>query len=189
MKKDMKDKNPEKGKRGVAIEFAGKHRLLKYPHGLVGDFEQIAYDSLKKSGLIERDKEGNISVLFADALIPGWLGNAKVFSLALLYGLKHEDAELTIEVVDAGIDSYIEDGGSSQDLWRAIVEAYRLARDPSSVVSLKQNWKTLDEIQKTMQDAAELEGKTRLKGAKDSLKVIQDIISGSKPPDSELKPA
>jgi hypothetical protein len=73
-----------------------------------------------------------------------------------MYGLKHEstkDDPITIEIVDAAIDSFIEAGGSKLELTRAIVTAYRYATNPSSVASLKRSWQISDDRQEFLTKA------------------------------------
>jgi hypothetical protein len=130
--------NPEKGLRTVSIEFGGKIRTLKYPHAIIGDFEAAANAILREQRAIEPGV-----MLFADRIMLGWLENAKIFSLALTYGLKEDSPDN----VDAAIDSFIEAGGSKRDLIRNIITAYRYASDPSSVASLMRNWKLSDDRQ------------------------------------------
>lgn len=132
--------NPEKGLRTVTIEFAGKTRQLKYTHPVIGDFENVANSILRSAQVISEGK-----MLFADGIMDGWLGNARILSYALLYGLKHEDKELSLGTIDGAIDSFIEAGGNKQDLIRAIITAYRYATNPSSLVSMMRNWKISDD--------------------------------------------
>jgi hypothetical protein len=168
--------------RGVSIEFAGKHRLLKYPHGLIGDLEQEANKIL--APLL-----GKGEMVFAPGIFGQWLGNSKIFSLALLYGLKHEDAELSIEQVNEGIDAY-EDG--LDGLGRQMVLAFRMARDPSSVASLQVSWKNSDETRIIMEEAGRLQEETArmkaengLKAAKERAAKIKKDLSGKEAPSSE----
>lgn len=173
-----KSEKPTKGLRGVSIEFAGKHRLLRFLHGLVADFEAEANKILLDRSAIEK---GNY--MFAEGLMTQWLGDSQIFSLALLFGLKHEDPDLTIEKVNEGIDNY---EAGIKELSRNVIEAFRLARDPSSVASLRESWKTYDATQKMIEEAASLQSKTRLAEAQNALTKVQEILaSGSKPPDSE----
>jgi len=140
--------NPEKGLRTVSIEFADKTRQLKFGHTSIGDFESEANAILRVDGVIA---PGNM--LFADRIMDGWLGNARIFSQALYHGLKHEDKDLSLADIDVAIDSFIEDGGLKQDLVRAIITAYRYATNPSSLASLKRNWKISDDRQMFLTEA------------------------------------
>ncbi|MCK9571466.1 hypothetical protein M0R72_21130 [Candidatus Pacearchaeota archaeon] len=164
--------NPEKGLRTVSIEFGGKTRTLKFTHSAIGDFENAANSILRNSQIIESGK-----MIFADGIMEGWLGNARIFSLSLMYGLKHEstkDDPITIEIVDAAIDSYIEAGGSKLDLTRAIITAYRYATNPSSVASLKRSWQISDDRMK-FNTQAEIEGMERME------KIIADAKAKATP--------
>jgi len=178
----MVSKNPTKGMRGVSIEFAGKNRLLKYHHGPIGDVEQEANKIL--APLLAKGE-----MVFASGIFGQWLGNSKIFSLALLYGLKHEDADLSIEQVNDGIDAY-EDGLDA--LGRQMALAFRMARDPSSVASLQASWKASDERQKILETAqqiqekgARMEAEANLKDAQMKMKEIQKKLSGQTPLASE----
>lgn len=175
-------KNPTKGMRGVSIEFAGKHRLLKFMHGPLGDFETEA-NAVLRPNLTSGQK------LFANALMGGWLGDAKIMALALLYGLKHEDADLTIEQVNEGIDNY---EGDLDDLARKIILAFNMARNPSGVASLQASWKNLDgdrkileKAQEIRENAARMEAEASLKDAEMKMKEIQKKLSGREAPASE----
>lgn len=142
--------NPEKGLRTVSIDFAGKNRQLKYVHTVIGDFENEANQVLRVQRAIEQG-----TMLFADRIMDGWLGNAKIFSMAIRYGLMHEATKedpITSDIVDVAIDSYIEAGGSKKDLTRAIVTAYSYATNPSSVASLQRSWKISDDRQTFLTD-------------------------------------
>jgi hypothetical protein len=168
--------------RGVSIEFAGKNRLLKYPHGLIGDLEQEANKIL--APLLAKGE-----MVFAPGIFGQWLGNSKIFSLALLYGLKHEDADLSIEQVNEGIDAY---EGGLDALGRQMTLAFRMARDPSSVASLKASWEASDERQKILETAqqiqekgARMEAEASLKDAEKRMAEIQKKFSGKEAPGSE----
>ena len=140
-----KKSNPEKGLRTVSIEFGGRTRQLKFGHTILGDFEAEANQVLRSQGVIGRG-----DMIFADTLMSTWLGNAKIFSNALLHGLKHESTKedpITIETIDAAIDDYLEAGKPKIDLTRAIIRAHKLATDPSSLASLERNWKISDDRQ------------------------------------------
>lgn len=139
-----KKSNPDKGLRTINIEFGGKTRTLKFSHSAIGDFEAEANAVLRSQRIIE---PGNM--IFADGLMASWLGNARVFSLALKCCLANDPPEN----VDVAIDSYIESGGSKLGLTRDILRAYRLATDPSSLVSLEKNWKLSDERQSILTEA------------------------------------
>jgi hypothetical protein len=158
-----KKNNPEKGLRTVTIEFSGKTRQLHFGHKAIGKFEEDANIILRSMQVIE---PGNM--LFADRIMDGWLGNARIFSQALYYGLKHEDKDLSLDIIDAAIDSFIEAGGQKQDLVRAIITAYRYATNPSTVASLQRSWQIsndrqailtaseneyMDTVEKAIQDA------------------------------------
>ena len=131
-----KKSNPEKGLRTVSIEFAGKTRQIKFSHTAIGNLEEDANRILRANGI---SKDG---MLFADTIISGWLGNAKILSTALHHGLNRE---LSLEEINNGIDSYIEAGGKKLDLIRDIARAYKLATDPSSLASLERSWKVSDD--------------------------------------------
>ena len=139
-----KKSNPEKGLRTVSIEFAGKTRQIKFSHTAIGNLEEDANRILRANGI---SKDG---MLFADTIISGWLGNAKILSTALHHGLNRE---LSLEEINNGIDSYIEAGGKKLDLIRDIARAYKLATDPSSLASLERSWKVSDERQAMLTDA------------------------------------
>lgn len=136
--------NPEKGLRTVQIDFGGKNRQLKFGHTAIGDFEAEANQVLRSQRVIE---PGNM--VFADGLMSMWLGNAKVFSLALKYALIND----TPENIDVAIDEYIGSGKSKLDLTREIIRAYRLATDPSSLASTERNWKISDDRQEFLTKA------------------------------------
>jgi len=157
--------NPEKGLRTVSIEFGGKQRTLKFGHTSIGNFEKEANDILRAQKVIE---PGNM--LFADGIMQNWLGNARIFSLALETGLKDD----LPEDIDAAIDSYIEAGGSKLELTRAIITAYRYATNPSTVASLTRSWKISDDRMK-FNSQAEIEGMERME------KIISDAKAKSTP--------
>lgn len=140
-----KKTNPEKGLRTVQINFAGKQRTLKYSHSARGNFEADANQVLRAQGAL---KDG---MIFADSLMMGWLGNAKILSLALRYALIGEADP--VQDIDAAIDSFIEDGGKEVELVRDIITAYRYATDPSSVASLQRSWQISEERQKFLTEA------------------------------------
>lgn len=141
----MSKKNPEKGLRTVSIEFAGQTRTLKFGHSTVGNFESEANGILHLARAIPEDK-----FLFADGLIMGWLGQAKVLSCALRHAF---GSELLQAEIDSGIDDYIQAGGKKRDLIRDIIRAYQMATDPSSLALLERNWKASDERQKILDNA------------------------------------
>lgn len=134
--------SPEKGLRTVTIEFAGKTRQIKFTHSVIGDFEAQANGILRGMQVIE---PGNM--IFAERIMDMWLGNARIFSQALYFGLKHEDKDLSLDIIDTAIDAFIEAGGQKQDLVRAIITAYRYATNPSSVASLTRSWQISDDRQ------------------------------------------
>jgi hypothetical protein len=136
--------NPEKGLRTVSIEFGGKTRTLKFGHAAIGDFEAEANQILRQQKAVE---PGNM--VFADGIMQTWLGNAKIFSMALRYAMLND----LPENIDAAIDSYIEAGNSKLELTRAVIRAYRMATDPSSLASLERNWKISDDRQKVLTEA------------------------------------
>ncbi|MCK9568629.1 hypothetical protein M0R72_06790 [Candidatus Pacearchaeota archaeon] len=142
-----KKSNPEKGLRTVSIEFAGQTRQIKFSHTAIGNLEEDANRILRANGI---SKDG---MLFADTIVSGWLGNAKILSQVLYHGLKHEDDKISLEEIDNGIDSYIESGGKKLDLIRDIARAYKLATDPSSLASLERSWKVSDERQAMLTEA------------------------------------
>ncbi|MFA5377746.1 MAG: hypothetical protein WC455_18495 [Dehalococcoidia bacterium] len=139
-----KKSNPEKGLRTVSIEFAGQTRQIKFSHTTIGNLEEDANRILRANGI---SKDG---MLFADTIISGWLGNAKILSTALHHGLNRE---LSLEEINNGIDSYIEAGGKKLDIIRDIARAYKLATDPSSLASLERSWKVSDERQAMLTEA------------------------------------
>lgn len=157
--------NPEKGLRTVSIEFGGKTRTLKFGHTTIGDFEADANQILRAQKAID---PGNM--VFADGIMQSWLGNARIFSLALRYGL----ADDLPEKIDDAIDSYIEAGNSKLELTRAIIRAYRMATDPSSLASLERNWKISDDRMR-FNTQAEIEGMERME------KIIADAKAKSTP--------
>ena len=136
--------NPEKGLRTVSIEFGGKPRQLKFGHAAIGNFEADANQVIRSQNVIET---GNM--VFADGLMHAWLGNAKVFGLAIKYALTDDMPEN----IDAAIDEYIAAGKSKLDLTREIIRAYRMATDPSSLASLERNWKISDDRQEFLTKA------------------------------------
>lgn len=138
-------KKSEKGLRTVTINFGGKNRSLKFSHAAIGNFESDANAVLRSQRAIE---PGNM--IFADGLMQTWLGNAKIFSLAIRHGLTEDsklDPDNAVKDIDAAIDAYIAAGGSKLDLVRDIIRAYRLATDPSSLASVERNWKISDDRQ------------------------------------------
>lgn len=139
-----KKSNPDKGLRSVNIDFAGENRTLKFTHPIVGDFEADCNSVLRIIGVVSN------GMIFADTLISNWLGNAKVFSYALYHGF---GKALTRDEVDNGIDRYIQDGGKKDDLIRAIIRAYRLATDPSSLALIERSWKAYDDRRKILSEA------------------------------------
>jgi hypothetical protein len=136
--------NPEKGLRTVSIDFGGKQRTLRYGHTAIGDFEADANQVLRAQKAVEPG-----GMIFADGIISNWLGNAKIFGLALKYGLS-EDLP---ENIDAAIDSFIEAGGSKLELTRAIITAYQYATNPSTVASLMRRWQISDDRQEFLAKA------------------------------------
>ena len=140
--------NPEKGLRTTTIEFAGKTRKLEFTHSIVGDFEADANGILRSMGAIE---PGNM--VFADRLMEVWIGTSKILSCALLHGLRKDDKELTLELVNDGIDAYIKSGGEKLALNQAVVLAYRYATNPSSVASLQRNWQISRDLMTSFSNA------------------------------------
>jgi hypothetical protein len=136
--------NPEKGQRTVSIDFGGKQRTLKFGHEAIGNFEAEANDILRSQKAIE---SGNM--VFAEGIMTNWIGNAKIFSMALRYGLIDDMPDN----IGAAIDSFIENGGSKLELTRAIITAYRYATNPSTVASLKRSWQISDERQTFLTEA------------------------------------
>jgi hypothetical protein len=138
--------NPEKGLRTVSIDFAGQTRTLKFSHPIVGNFEAEANGILHAIKATPEDQ-----FLFADRLIGGWLGQAKILSCALRHAMNNE---LPQAGIDSGIDDYIQSGGQKIDLIRAIMRAYYMATDPSSLALLERSWKASDEFQAIQDKAA-----------------------------------
>ena len=139
-----KKSNPDKGLRSVNIDFAGQNRTLKFTHPVIGDFEADCNVVLRSLGVI-RD-----GMVFADGIMSNWLGNARILSHAIHHGT---GKTLTLAEIDSGIDDYIQMGGKKDELIRAIIRAYRLATDPSSLVLIERNWKAFDDRQKILSDA------------------------------------
>lgn len=139
-----KKSNPEKGLRTVDIDFAGKTGTLKFSHSLNSEFEAAANRILRSDGLVS---EG---MIFVEGLMSQWIGNAKVFSLALYYGF---NKELSLKEIDTGIDEYIQAGGAKLDLTRSIIRAFKMATDPSSLALTERNWKASDERQSILSNA------------------------------------
>lgn len=140
-----KKSNPDKGLRAVSIDFAGKTRDIKFSHAAIGRFEEECNSVLQAVGAV---KPG--MMIFADGIMESWLGNAKIFSLALYHGLARE---LSLEEIDSAIDDYIDAGGKKLDLLRAIIRAYTLATNPSSLAFLERNWKISDERKAMLTEA------------------------------------
>jgi hypothetical protein len=137
--------NPEKGLRSITFDFAGESRTLKFSHPSVGEFEADSNSVLRSIGALQDGR-----FLFADMLIASWIANAKVMSLALYHGF---GKKLTLKEIDAGIDDFIQAGGSKQDLLRNIIRAYKYATDPSSVALLERSWKNSDDQNAILSDA------------------------------------
>jgi hypothetical protein len=151
--------NPEKGLRTVSIEFGGKQRTLKFGHTSIGDFEAEASQVLRMQKVIEPGQ-----MVFADGLVRTWLGNAKIFSIALKYGLVDDaknDPDNAIKDIGAAIDEYIESGKAKHDLTRAVITAYNYATNPSFVASLKRSWQISDDREK-FNTAEEVEAMERM---------------------------
>ena len=155
-----KKSNLDKGLRSVNIDFAGQNRTLKFTHPVIGDLEADCNIVLRSMGVVQS------GMVFADGIIGSWLGNARILSHAIHHGI---GKTLTLEEIDEGIDRYIQDGGKKDDLIRAIIRAYRLATDPSSLVWIERSWKVSDE-------------KTRVltKAEQDHIEAVEKAIAEAK---------
>ncbi len=154
----------DKGLKSISIDFAGEKRTLKWTHSAIGDFEADANAVLRAMNVIPSGQ-----MLFAEGIITGWLGNARIFSQALYYAL---GKAIESSKIDEGIDAYIQAGGSKQELTRELIRAFKVATDPSSLASLERSWKAYDrrkanltEIENKKMDAIE----KALQEAKDAL--------------------
>jgi hypothetical protein len=79
----MSRKNVIKGVRGIPVEFAGKSRIMRMTHGGIGEFALAANNHLHEIGAV-RD-----TWLLPNGLVPGWLGETHVMSLALFSQSRH----------------------------------------------------------------------------------------------------
>jgi hypothetical protein len=132
----------KKGMRGVALD--GK--TLRFTHENVGLFSQAGYEKL-----LNLDRINKGALVEADVLMASYLGNADILNLSLFYGLladqpdvKSKDMEKDIKDISSMVDAWTEAGHSLLDLRRKIIEAFKLATDPSSVVSMLESWRNSD---------------------------------------------
>lgn len=159
----------DKGLKSISIDFAGEKRTLKWTHEASGKFEEDANTALRAIKVIP---EGQM--IFADGLINGWLGNAKVFSFALYYALG--EAVISSEI-GKGIDAYIQAGGSKQELTRNLIRAFKVATDPNSLASLERSWKAYDRRQANLTD---IENK-RMDAIEKALQEAKDALTPGSP--------
>ena len=168
----------KKGMRGVALD--GK--TLRFTHGNVGLFSQAGYEKLLD---LKRIQMG--SLIEADGLMASYLGNADILNLALFYSLKADQSDTKLDDMSSMVDAWTEAGHSLLELRRKIIEAFKLATDPSSVASMLESWKLSDKqaeaesaIEKAIAEER-IEGTTKV--LKEAKKEKEKKTSGPSSPD------
>ena len=125
----------KKSMRGVALD--GK--TLRFSHGNIGLFSQAGYEKLMEQKRIQMG-----APIEADGLIANYLGNTDILNLALFYGLEADQPDIDLDDMSEMVDAWVESGHSHLELHRKIIEAFKLATNPSGVVSMLENWKISD---------------------------------------------
>lgn len=165
----------KKGMRG--IPFEGKTLRFTVPN--VMEFEQDGYEKLLD---LKRIQMG--AAINSDALMAGYLTNLSILKLALFYGLKEEQPDITLDDIPALIDSYVSSGKSLVDLRRKITEAYALFADPSSVASLLESWRALDEKAKVDDAFQKVAMNQEMNAKQDLMKTLKkNLTDGNRPAD------
>lgn len=163
----------KKGMRGVALD--GK--TLRFTHGNVGLFSQAGYEKL-----LQLDRINKGALVEADVLIASYLGNDFVLDLALFYSLKADQPEITLEDVSSMVDAWTEAGHSLLDLRRKIIEAFKLATDPSSVVSMLESWKLSDKQAEAESAITKAIAEERIEGTEKVLREAKEAKKEKKTP-------
>jgi hypothetical protein len=158
----------KKGMRGVSLD--GK--TLRFTHGNVGLFSQAGYEKLLD---LKRIQMG--SLVEADALIGSYLANADILNLALFYGLLADQPETKLDDMSSMIDAWVEAGHSLLDLRRKVIEAFKLATDPSGVVSMLERWKLSDKQEAAENEIQKAITEERIEGA---AKILKDAKKKTK---------
>lgn len=163
---NMAKSEVKKGMRGVALD--GK--TLRFTHGNVGLFSQAGYEKLLEQKRIQMG-----SLIEADGLIGNYLGNADILNLALFYGLLADQSDAKLDDMSSMVDAWTEAGHSLLELRRKIIEAFKLATDPSGVVSMLENWKLSDK-QEAIEDWRNSElAKERIESGETLQKKVKDL--------------
>ena len=176
--------NPAKGLPSITIDL-DKPRALRWPHGAVRGFEDMALRYL------ELPKAGNVR---ADTIIHNAISNSTIQTYALYFALlddakKNEEKDFSIDKVDELLTAYKESGGDMDELIVAIQRSYMINNDPSHLASWEERLKNLKEmaaLQKKVSEKEEAKKKKDLATSMANLeKQLAEIDSGPTPSDSD----
>jgi hypothetical protein len=176
--------NPAKGLPSITIEL-DKPRTLRWPHGAVREFEDMALRYL------DLPKTGNIR---ADTILQQTLHNPTIQTFALYFGLredasKNKELDFSMDKIDELLTTYKENGGNMDDLLDPLQRSYLISNDPSGLASWEERLKNLKEIAKLQKKIAakeEAKKKAELTVTMANLaKQLAEIDSGQTPSDSD----
>lgn len=162
---------------GVSINM-DKVRTLRFTQAGIAFFEDEA------TKLLGLKRENNAGIM---QILPFYWSKAAIQTIAVKAALLHEES-LSDDDANGLIDTYVEKGGSIDDLGLSMQEALRMARDPSSLASWKKNLENLRKIQEMQSEAADLETTKAIAEAQKKLADAQKKSSTTlvKSTDSEL---
>ena len=154
----------KKGMRGVLLN--GK--TLRFSHGNIGLFSQAGYEKLLE---LKRIQMG--APIEADELIANYLGNTDILNLALFYGLEADQPDIDLDDMSEMVDAWVESGHSHLELHRKIIEAFKLATNPSGVVSMLESWQISDK-------KAEVDDRLNKEAANERIEGVEKILREAK---------
>lgn len=178
--------NPAKGLPSITIEL-DKPRTLRWPHGAVREFEDMALRYL------ELPKTGNVR---ADTILQQTLHNPTIQSYALYFALredaiKNKESDFSMDKIDDLLTTYKENGGDMDELVDPIIRSYKITNDPSGLASWEERLKNLREIsviQKKITAKEDAKRKLDLSKTMTNLeKQLAEIDSGLTPSDSDSR--
>jgi hypothetical protein len=179
----MSKTSKSKGLPSITIEL-DKPRTLRWPHGAVREFEDMALRYL------ELPKTGNVR---ADTILQQTLHNPTIQTFALYFGLREDarnakELDFSMDKIDELLTTYKENGGNIDDLVEPIQRSFLISNDPSGLASWEERLKNLKEIVKLQKKIAAKEDakkKTDLATSITNLeKQLAEIDSGPTPSDS-----
>jgi len=168
----------KKGMRGVPLD--GK--TLRFSHGNIGLFSQAGYEKLLE---LKRIQMG--APIEAYELIANYLGNTDILNLALFYGLEADQPDIDLDDMSEMVDAWVESGHSHLELHRKIIEAFKLATNPSGVVSMLESWKISDKKAEVDETINKEIAKEKIEGMEKLLREVKEAKEAEKEKEKEKK--